>query len=72
MSKPISNERVEWMRQRVQVLDECIRISQVEAYALQGGKAQREDLTGALRGFQTERMSLMVELKALEKFGVTP
>lgn len=60
------------MQARVKVLDECIRISQVEAYSLQGGKAQREDLTSALREFHTERMSLLIELKALEKFGTTP
>ena len=72
MTKPISNERVEWLRERMKILDECIRISQTEMYAMSGGGAQRDDLTNALRAFNTERMGIAIELRALNKFGVTP
>lgn len=72
MMKPISNERVEWLRSRTTILDECIRISQSEMYAMNGGGAQREDLTHALRDFSSERIAIAIELRALQKFGVTP
>lgn len=72
MTNPISNERVEFLRARIKVIDECIRIAQTEMYALNGGGAQRDDLANALRHFNTERMGIAIELRALEKFGVTP
>lgn len=72
MTKPISNERVEWLKARNTILDECIRIAQSEMYAMNGGGAQRDDLTHALREFTTERMAIAIELRALQKFGVAP
>jgi len=72
MTKPISNERVEWLKERATILDECIRISSTQMHALTSGGAQRDDLLTALRGFNAERMAIAIELSALKKFGVTP
>jgi len=64
MTNPISNERVEWLKARAKVLDECIRVSSSQAYNLpQGG--QREDLMSALRAFRVERVSISIELTVL-------
>lgn len=69
---PISNERAEWLRSRAKVLDECIRISETEMYSMNGGGAQRDDLTQAHRAFNSERIQVLIELKALGKFEVRP
>jgi len=64
MTNPISNERVEWLKARAKVLDECIRVTSSQAYSLpQGG--QREDLMSALRAFRVERVSISIELTVL-------
>ncbi|WP_407304128.1 hypothetical protein [Acinetobacter sp.] len=72
MTHPISNERVTWLTERAKVLDECIRISSSQAYALpQGG--QREDLMVALRAFRHERVAISVEIHILlDHFQVKP
>lgn len=72
MTQPISNERVEWLRQRAIVLDECIRLASAELHALTSGGAQRDDMLHALRGFNSERMAIAIEVRALQKYGVTP
>lgn len=69
--KPISNERVEWLRERAIILDECIRIAAGEMHALSGGGAQREDLRIALQHFNSERMAIAIEMRAQQKYGVT-
>jgi len=72
MTHPISNERIEFLQARHKVVSECIRIAQSEMYALSSGGAQRDDLSNALKHFNTEYMAIAIELRALTKFGVTP
>ena len=70
--KPISNERVEWLRERHKVVEECARIAASQMHALSGG-AQREDLRIALQQFNAERIAISVELTVLlQKYNVTP
>ena len=64
--KPISHERVLWLRERKLVVDECIRLASAEMYSLTGGNV-RDDLFNTLREFNTERTKIAVELIALEK-----
>ena len=66
MTKPISHERVVWLRERKLVLDECIRLAQAEMHAMTSGGAMRDDLYNALRQFNVERTTLTIELNALK------
>lgn len=65
--KPISHERVVWLRERKLVVEECIRITSSEMHALTSGGGVRDDLFNALREFNTERTKIAIELAAIEK-----
>lgn len=71
MTKPISNERVTWLREREIVLNECIRIAQTEMHSMQSGRGVRDDLQNALRNFSAERTANAIEREALLKYGVS-
>ena len=64
--KPISHERVVWLRERQTVLNECIRLAQTDMHAMTSGGAKRDDLYNALRNFNAENIAISVELVALK------
>ena len=73
MTKPISNERVQWLNERAKVLDECIRIASAKLYAMTSGGGMHGDLQSALRNFREERTAISIELSILiDHFNVTP
>ena len=72
MTHPISNERATWLNNRLIVVERCIKISQTEMYAMNGGGAARQDLQTSLLQFTAERMTIKIELAALKDLDVQP
>ena len=73
MTHPISNERVEWLQERMKVVHECARIAQSEMHAMTSGGAVRDDLANALKEFNAERIAIAIELRVLQShFSVKP
>ena len=66
MIKPISHERVVWLRERQAVLTECIRLAQTDMHSMASGGAMRDDLYNALRNFNAENIAISIELVALK------
>lgn len=71
MTQPISFERVTFLRDRLTVVEACIKIAQSNMYAMQSGGVVRNELQASLMNFNTERFQIMIELRVLEELGVT-
>lgn len=71
MTKPISNERVTWLSDRLKVVEACVRFAQLQMYSMTSGGANRQDLQHALLAFSSERNAIMIELHVLREMGVT-
>ena len=68
--KPISNERMTWLKERLKVIELCIKKAQAEAYSMNATGAARQDLLSALLQFNSERMLIAVELAVLKDLEV--
>ena len=69
--KPISNERVTWLNERLKVVELCIKKAQSEAYSMNATGSARQDLLCALAKFNTERVTIIVELSVLNSLEVS-
>jgi histidinol-phosphate/aromatic aminotransferase/cobyric acid decarboxylase-like protein len=65
MTQPISQERITWLRERLKVVEESIRIGTASMYAVQSGGAQRDELQRVVVDLTTERTRIALELRVL-------
>lgn len=69
--KPISQERVTWLTQRLIIVERCIDIAKANMYAMSSGGVRRDELQNVLMTLNTERVAIEIELHVLNEM-VTP
>ncbi len=70
MAKPISQERMDWIHERMKVIEPSISIAQSTMYAVRSGGVGGDVLQQVLRSLHAERTQLSIELQVLKKLVV--
>lgn len=73
MTQPISQERINWLRDRLQVVDESIRVAKASMHMVNGvvaGGSNADELHRVVIDLSIERTRINIELHVLSKLVV--